>query len=980
MESNNYELSEDKNPFIIVAEKLETATKGLDGIYNNATTARDQVAVLDDCFTSVCQITSALDTMTFASRTFQECLGILEAIPFVGGVAGALQTGMSMLTTFLKTTRSSFDKIEKDLIAPCKKVFDKLKKGLSKIASLLNIISKDIPNYINTMNMLSCLLDIGEPLIGILKNPSDPSAETPASRLEVFLQVLRRLKDSVLQIIEPSLGWIASIAEILKPLKEIFSSTVTNIAKSVKDFTQKVQGVVQDVLNPIISAVNAIKEAVAPVKWVLDAVKCVMEKILQPIIDKVLEWTGIRSLLDRVLRGILDSLGLGDLFNMIESFNKAQEENKWGDTFAEEAADHKTNNWLQLANLLKDYNTRDNPDMKSKLFDLLKLVCGCPLDPDALPPMIPPQEDIELPISPHFEAAVAEFELHKEVQNGFVRLSSLSETAEYVANLSFTKDSEQLNCITPYTVLSFIKIRRTVAIAEVTYAMMPEEGLALIKVLANRSLDDIEKAQDILPNLLQKLSCLDLAAPLHSNFHTQMQNFSNLFKDASKFMEFLQQFELLRPICDQFNTSLLSHSELAIKVQSATEALIPQSANLVETVRYHLENLAPKNQLFSQALLFVEGCIESAKSLEDLLNQLRDHAETDQMKIALQELESDIEKAATNAVDQFKTIHSLVDTCLKLSDQIDGILVEYGGLHKNLQTEVDDVATNGFKQLQTTNYYAGLFTSILDPLTTLFKIDTPSSDSKKRETIELIHAIIKMVLAQNKNLLTNALSYVIDKLVPLHLIEEKVICVGNFLEANHNEFDSLLKSLEANFITLTEELKPKNTYVVKDIPTSNIFLNEELVTKAKKLIQSLNIITGSLKIVKDSEIYRLGCKLDGGGESEFIAIISKEFEEKPYFAFIPYGDKQCKILLNGGPYRLTSSPTSSQILFSKEEKEGQLWSLIPQEDSDYFTIKQTDQFLSVDQGSLNVILKKEGDLLWQIGAQKSKLPEPLDSD
>lgn len=110
---------------------------------------------------------------------------------------------------------------------------------------------------------------------------------------------------------------IQSIKNTLIQLNNEFRQAADPFIK-VSDTVDKAFKSVSSFISPITNAFNMVINAINPLKWLLKAVSWLVKKILNPIIDKILGWLGLDTLLNKISKKFSEVLHVDELTKYIE--------------------------------------------------------------------------------------------------------------------------------------------------------------------------------------------------------------------------------------------------------------------------------------------------------------------------------------------------------------------------------------------------------------------------------------------------------------------------------------------------------------------------------------------------------------------------------------------------------------------------------------------------------------------------------------
>jgi len=74
------------------------------------------------------------------------------------------------------------------------------------------------------------------------------------------------------------------ISSVLKPAVDAIENFYTSVFQPIFDAIKSVT----DVFSEIGNVITKVEDAIAPIKWALHAISCIFEKVVDPIIDEIM--------------------------------------------------------------------------------------------------------------------------------------------------------------------------------------------------------------------------------------------------------------------------------------------------------------------------------------------------------------------------------------------------------------------------------------------------------------------------------------------------------------------------------------------------------------------------------------------------------------------------------------------------------------------------------------------------------------------
>lgn len=310
-------------------------------------------------------------------KTCQETLQILgsvcsalSAIPFVGFVAETASSICSEAINFIHKLNEVISNIITRVVNPLSKGFDELVESMQKAVSIISTIVITIPDYLNTIQILSYSLDISQKIVPIL------SGTSAAESTKEFIQEMVMIRKQVEQSIQPLEKFLKEISYVVLEIKNTLGNFFKNIEHSIETIKPGLEKF-EDVIRPIKKAFDAIENAIAPLKWVLDAVESVMKNILEPIVDAICNAFGINALLKPLLNQIEQYLGVRSLFDELEKALDGSDFEKWRKK-AINAVTGGNAAWNDMLTAISQYQSRGKGNTYSLFMKMVHAITGSP--------------------------------------------------------------------------------------------------------------------------------------------------------------------------------------------------------------------------------------------------------------------------------------------------------------------------------------------------------------------------------------------------------------------------------------------------------------------------------------------------------------------------------------------------------------------------------------------------------------------------
>lgn len=257
-------------------------------------------------------ISSAVMSIEKYSKDLEESLVVLSdlcyvlgAIPFVGAFVSRVGTVLSKVKIPLKDLNKLATEA-KPLIETIKQSSKTLSKECAFFKKEMNFADSHFRNYASSLDMLvNC--------IKVLTIVSESfSNEQTKKEFDGLIADIETTIDHVSSGINDVENEIKAAQQTVSQLNDDFEKAAKPFIK-VSDGINKAFGSISSFFSPITHAFNKILNAIKPIKWLLKALSAVFKKIINPIINKILDLIGINKLLDKINQKIEELLHIDEL-------------------------------------------------------------------------------------------------------------------------------------------------------------------------------------------------------------------------------------------------------------------------------------------------------------------------------------------------------------------------------------------------------------------------------------------------------------------------------------------------------------------------------------------------------------------------------------------------------------------------------------------------------------------------------------------
>ncbi|MEM1371773.1 MAG: M10 family metallopeptidase C-terminal domain-containing protein [Pseudomonadota bacterium] len=235
------------------------------------------------------------------AESIESVTGVLSKFGPVGKIVDLLDRVIERVENRIEDIRKSAGKAD-NVFKSMSNVLDATSHGLTAVDIALANTSADIDAAMGSLTDAEAAFGVDRALLD----------DAQATTLEKLDALAGSLGTSSLGEAQTALGTISNamlaMPGVVKPIKTLTQNIEAATAQLAK---------AMDKLAPLLSPLEAIKTALSPVSWVLDKADWLISKIVDPILDPILEKTGIIDKINDVADTITDVLPSISLFNGI---------------------------------------------------------------------------------------------------------------------------------------------------------------------------------------------------------------------------------------------------------------------------------------------------------------------------------------------------------------------------------------------------------------------------------------------------------------------------------------------------------------------------------------------------------------------------------------------------------------------------------------------------------------------------------------
>ncbi|MGH8698465.1 MAG: hypothetical protein ACREVS_18415, partial [Burkholderiales bacterium] len=367
--STGIALSAQSDPFAEVLGSLKRSAAAVGVIQQPLSNVRDFVHVVDTVLDDLNKVPTIMSVVEDVLSAIGALVNVLDAVPFVDAVAAFASTVLNTIKALLKAAMELFDTTVAPIIKACRPIFDDVEKGLTKAQSVVGTIAQKVPDYINTVQILDYMADIAGALVPLLKGTE------AGDRLSGLMKTFDDVKVLATKAFTPVAGFLDAITQVVDAVVAVLGSVYDAIKRSAQVAVAGLHQI-ESIFQPIEHAFNAVANAIKPIRWALDAIAFIFDKVVKPVIDEVLQKTGLQGQLDKVVDAVEKQLGIKAVADLVGGNIKGAAAASWQSAAGGDAAAAAQARWQELEAVLKNYNTRDADGTKKNILLLVNAIMG----------------------------------------------------------------------------------------------------------------------------------------------------------------------------------------------------------------------------------------------------------------------------------------------------------------------------------------------------------------------------------------------------------------------------------------------------------------------------------------------------------------------------------------------------------------------------------------------------------------------------
>lgn len=717
-----------KDPFSNVLQEMNDCLSSVGELNEPLQLASSVVTGLDDCLHGASDFTNVLSLVEDAVDGAEGIIPVLSPIPVVGEVADAFDGVLASINSVITATTDTFEEINGAIITPVMDVLDDVKKGMVDLQKVVTMVSTTVPQYVNTVSILSYLMDIAYPLTQLLVGTE------PGERLNKVVTELNTVKDKVGTAVKPLADGLKKITDGIKYFADEVKKMLEKLFDAIDSFLRDKLGYKGPKLS-VDTAINGIEHAaqiagsimsglekavtsLAPVRWALDAIKWITDHILKPVINWIMKHTGLQKLVDSAEEAVCKKLGVEDIFGFI----KGEVDNDGIQSKKQEAGSEQSGATVKafsdFAEALGNYRNNKSEALKDATFGLVSAITGTPIDPDQ-GGVMPDWPDVPDLNSNSSDGSVALMQPGYSLRDRELDRAFDAIDAMHSSRLAAGSGKPALG---------------------ITSLLVSADGPVPLPAVDPKAWPNcsalIDKAKEVAgtltvlstdsTTLYTSMKGFDGSLVLPDAFGSQVADMHEALITCDDFLKFVLAFKV-----DFINTLVAGVEPIITKQMDdctqVTGEVQPLQAAFteVEVAASGVRDAMPKTGLVSKTIGRLDGWAIAVQQLVAIMERAADKSGDEEGKYddRIDQLKSQIEASAQDLMDRLENIDSAIQSAHASTKQLVHALDDYSGALSPLSTHSQAMSVKAMPALHRTAHVLGIIDSIFDPLSCLLQVE-----------------------------------------------------------------------------------------------------------------------------------------------------------------------------------------------------------------------------------------------------------------
>jgi uncharacterized phage infection (PIP) family protein YhgE len=819
----------DSDAFSDVLTRLQQSTSKIAEIAPPLTTAVDVVRIIDEVLEATGAIITVFDDLEEVIKLVEGVLPLLSPFPVVGEIADGFVEPLGTVSTALQEVKEIFQQVKTDVVDPVKKVLDDILAGLVDVRKVVLAAGEQLPNYINTIQILNYLAEIAQPLVKVLEGTG------PEQKLNALLDKLNTVKAGVVKVAGPMAQGLADVEKGVSYLATELKKASDAIGTHVRDAVGTIKGAV-GILQPLSDAFNRVLDVLKPLKWLLEAVQWLVDHTLKPAIDEILNITGLRKKIDDAEDKLGQKLGIGPVADMVRSNTNRDGISAQQSSVGSQKGAGLGNLWSGLGTALGEYRTNKSAALQDGMITLVSAIAGTPIDPHK-PADIPDWDLPDLQTATHSAmqaASVVRATRTLRLRACFVALDQMRAPALGVARLTAVVAPSSIAAGTP----------------ALGPEWQPVSGLVNEITQTVTSLQQLQQSALALGTMIPQF---ETSLTLPATFGEQVSDLAEILRTISDLFGSIERFGLFNKAIDPFRQVVTGQAGNASQVTSAVDGLKKAVAQMDQAAKPVLQS-APSPQLItdtiSRLLSWSDAVINLVSTVE--LGQRANADLNNAYSSRLADIQSRINKSASDLSARLKTINESAARLHQSLDTMTDSLSAYSSALGQISSHSDLISQKALPAVSKAAHVLSVIDSIFDPLIALLQamdcVDAHGPMNMKAGAATAVQAMKDLANQHTSPLvqsIANVLDTIADKDLPLGQLHTAVVAAEQTLSTKTvKAFQSVAAPLTQALQHLNQTMTETKSYESpgkggKPTQWSNDLVDQALATAATALFREM---------------------------------------------------------------------------------------------------------------------------------------------
>jgi prefoldin subunit 5 len=819
------------DPFSDVLTSLQQSTSKIADIAPPLTTAADVVGTIEEVLDATGVIITVFDDLEEVVQLVEGVLPLLSPFPVVGEIADGFEAPLADVKTALAEVKQIFQQVKQDVVDPVKKVLDDIQTGLVDVQKVVLAAGEQLPNYLNTIQILNYLTEIAAPLVQVLEGTGP---DGPEQRLNDLLDKLNQVKAGVVKVAGPMAKGLADVETGVQYLATEMKKAGDVIGGHVRDAVNLVRGAA-GIFQPISDAFNRVLNVLKPLKWLLEAVQWLVDHSLKPAIDEILTVTGLKKLMQGAEQKLLDKLGVGPVANLLRSNINQGDIGAQQSSVGSQQGTNMSTLWSGLGTALGDYRTNKSAALQDGMITLVSAIAGTPIDPNK-PAVIP---DWDLP------------DLHTSTQNALQARSVVRATRTLRLRAGFAGlDRMRAPALAAARPTAFAVLHSTPAGAP---GLGPEwQPVSDLTNEITQTVASLQQLQQSVSTLGTMIPQFDTSLTLPGTFGEHVGDLAAILQSISDLFNSIERFNIFNNMIEPFRQMVTQQAGNASQVTAAVDGLKQAVAQVDQAANPVLQS-APSPQVITDTISRLQSWSDAVVHLVNTV-ELGQQANVDLNNAysdGLADLQNRINQSASDLSVRLKTIDDSAAGLQHSLDTLTESLAGYSATLGQISSHSELIYQKALPSVSKAAHVLGVIDSIVDPLSALLQemkcVDAQGSNMKASAAtaVQAMKDRADQDTSPLAKSLANVLGTIADKDLPLGQLHAVVVSANETLSTKTLQaFQSVAAPLTQALQQLTQAMTETKSYESpgKDgTPTqwSNDLVDQALATAATTLFKEM---------------------------------------------------------------------------------------------------------------------------------------------